>query len=312
MKKIVGILVMTLFLVSVYGSATKIDLNDDIIDQSQPFMDLNNKLIPGHQNAQSFRPSLNNLSKVELYLYRIGNPQIKNIIFSIKDSQSEANLTTVEKSVGEISTGWNWIELDFDDLVVQPGKTYYIVCNPIGDWNDDYDNSIWWGACLGNQYLAGSPWDIYSGIWKTIGHDVYEIDYCFQTYGFNNYPPNKPTINGNISGIPGTEYQYTFMSTDPESDNISYYTDWGDNTTSGWLGSYSSGVNITVNHTWNATGTYSVRIMARDFYGHESDWATLEVTMPKTHIHNPIMQLLMKMLYRFPLFEKILNQYYYN
>ena len=114
-KKIVGILVMTLFLVSLYGSATKIDLNDDIIDQSQPFKDKNIKLIPEHQNAQSFRPSLNNLTKVELYLYKIGNPQIKNIIFSIKDSQSEANLSTVEKSLGEISNGWNWIELDFDD-----------------------------------------------------------------------------------------------------------------------------------------------------------------------------------------------------
>ena len=81
-KKIIGILVMTLFLVSVSGSATKINLNDDILDQSQTILDLDNKLIPGHQNAQSFIPSLNKLSKVEIYLYKRGTPSYTDIIFS--------------------------------------------------------------------------------------------------------------------------------------------------------------------------------------------------------------------------------------
>ena len=56
-----------------------------------------------------------------------------------------------------------------------------------------------------------------------------------------NNPPNKPTITGNSSGKPGTEYEYTFVSTDPEEDEISYYIDWGDNTSTGWTRTLPSG-----------------------------------------------------------------------
>ena len=307
-KKIIGILVITLFLVSLYGSATKIGLGNDILDQSQTISGLGNKLIPGHQNAQSFTPSLNMLSKVELYLYKRGNPSYSNIICSIKDSKSEANLATVEKSVDEISTSESWIELDFEDLYVKPGKTYYIVCNPIGGLDYDYDNFIWWGACFGNRYLAGSPWDIHLGVWKIIGYDVYEIDYCFKTYGFNNNPPNKPTINGNINGVLDKEYRYTFISTDPEEDEISYYIDWGDNTYTGWTRTLLSGEYYNSSHTWSEKGSYTIKTKAKDIYGGESEWATLEINMPKTHINNRIIQQIIKMLESFPFFEKILNQ----
>lgn len=307
-KKIIGILVMTLFLVSIYGSATKIGLNNDMLDQSQTRLDLDNKLIPGHQNAQSFVPALNMLSKVELYLYKRGNPSYTGIIFSIKDSKSEDNLAIVEKSVGEISTGESWLELDFEDLNVKPGKTYYIVCNPIGVWDDDYDNLIRWGACLGNQYLAGSAWDIQSGIWKIIGHDVYEIDYCFKTYGFNINPPNKPTISGQANVKPGTEYEYKFISTDPDGDNIEYCIDWGDNTGEVCIGPYPSGIEASAKHIWSEKGDYTVKVKARDINGAESDWATLAISMPKIYIYNPVIQLLLKILERFPILGKILNQ----
>jgi hypothetical protein len=275
-KKIIGILVMTLFLVSAYGSAT----NYEILDQSQPILDLDNKLIPGYQNVQSFVPSLNKLSKVELYLYKSGNPSYTDIIFTIKDSQSEDNLAIVEKSVGEISTGW--IELDFEDLNVKPGKTYYIVCKPIGDWNNDYGNLIRWGACLGNLYFSGSPWDIHEGIWRIIGHDVYEIDYCFKTYGFNNNPPEKPTIEGPTSGKTGTAYDYYFCSSDPDGDDIYYCVDWGDGSGEVCLGPYPSNTCITVSHTWTSDGTYIIKVKARDSNQAESEWATLSVSMPKS------------------------------
>jgi len=307
-KKIIGILVMTLFLSSLYGSAMKLGLNNDTLDQSQTISDLGYKLIPGRQNAQSFTPSLNILSRVELCLYKRGTLSYSDIIFSIKNSKSEANLATVEKSVDEILTSESWIELDFEDLYVKPGKTYYIVCNPIGGLDNDYENYIFWGACFGNQYLAGSPWDIHLGEWKIVGYDVYEIDYCFKTYGFNNNPPNKPTIKGNINGVLYTEYEYSFISTDPEEDEISYYIDWGDGTNSGWTGTLLSGEYYNSSHTWSEKGSYTIKAKAKDIYGSESDWATLEITLPKTHINNRILQQLIKMLERFPLFEKIINQ----
>ena len=309
--KIINISIMLILLISAYGYATKIDSDNDILDQSQSIFDLGNKLVPGYQNAQSFIPSLNILSKVELYLYKRGNPSDSNIIFSIKDSKNESNLETVEKSVDEISTSGGWIELDFEDFYVQPGKTYYIVCNPIGGTNYDYNNFISWGACLGNQYLAGSAWDIYLGIWKTTGYDVYDIDYCFKTYGYYNNPPNKPTINGNINGILDKEYHYTFISTDAEEDEISYYVDWGDNTYTGWTRTLPSGEYYNSSHTWSEKGSYTIKAKAKDTYGGESDWATLTISMPKIKINNQLIQKIINLLEHFPFFEKILIQLYY-
>ena len=98
------------------------------------------------------------------------------------------------------------------------------------------------------------------------------------------------------------------MSTDPEEDEISYFIDWDDNSNSEWIGPYPSGKNITVNHTWNTRDTYNMRVKARDSYGHESTWATLDVTIPKSNIYNPILELLKKIVKFFPFFEKILNQ----
>jgi hypothetical protein len=95
-----------------------------------------------------------------------------------------------------------------------------------------------------------------------------------------NTAPEAPTINGEARGTPGTEYEYTITTTDAEEDTLYYYIDWGDGTNSGWIGPYDSGEEITVEHTWEEEGTYTVRVKARD--SEESDWGTLTVKMPKT------------------------------
>lgn len=96
-----------------------------------------------------------------------------------------------------------------------------------------------------------------------------------------NNPANKPAITGPTSGKVGISYNYNVSSTDPDSDNIYYYVNWGDSTSSGWLGPYISGEMVTVSHTWSQKGTYTIRAKATDVYGAESDWGYLEVTMPK-------------------------------
>jgi hypothetical protein len=119
-----------------------------------------------------------------------------------------------------------------------------------------------------------------------------------------NQPPEKPTITGELTGKIGTEYEYTFVSTDPEGDNITYCIDWGDNTSEFCIGPYPSDEEASAKHIWSEEGTYIIKAKAKDIYGAESDWAKLEVSMPKTHIHNTIIELLLKMLERFPFFEK--------
>ncbi len=96
-----------------------------------------------------------------------------------------------------------------------------------------------------------------------------------------NMPPNMPVITGDVKGKPGEEYHYTVMTTDVDADDVYYYVNWSDNTTNQLVGPYHSGEEITLNHTWVEKGTYVVKVKARDIYGSESDYATLEIKMPK-------------------------------
>jgi hypothetical protein len=108
-----------------------------------------------------------------------------------------------------------------------------------------------------------------------------------------NDSPNTPSISGPATGTPGVIYLYTFVTTDPNGDDVYYYVDWGDNTTSGWLGLYYSGEQATTTHSWNAQGTYTVKIKAKDIPGDESGWGTLDVVIPLNLQGN---QLLLKMV----------------
>jgi hypothetical protein len=93
-----------------------------------------------------------------------------------------------------------------------------------------------------------------------------------------NGAPLAPQISG-PNGKPRVSYNYTLNTTDPEGDPVYYLVNWGDNTTTGWLGPYASGIEITVNHTWHKRGTYTVKAKAKD-NNSESGWTTLPVTMP--------------------------------
>ena len=136
----------------------------------------------------------------------------------------------------------------------------------------------------------------------------YEWDVAFQLYKHElDEPPETPIINGESSGKAGTVYNYTFVSNDPEEDNITYCIDWGDNTAEVCIGPYNSGVKVSANHTWSEEGNYTIKVKARDALGAESEQATLEISMPKNKAIN-IPLFLQRFFQRFPMFEKILNQ----
>jgi len=83
--------------------------------------------------------------------------------------------------------------------------------------------------------------------------------------------------------------------------------DWGDNTSTEWLGLYGSGEEITLTHIWDEQGNYIIKAKAKDVYGLESDWATLEVSMPKNKIINPFERFLENHPYMFPLIRQLLG-----
>jgi hypothetical protein len=89
-----------------------------------------------------------------------------------------------------------------------------------------------------------------------------------------NAPPNTPTITGNTTGVTGKQYEYKFSTDDPDNDCIEYVVDWGDGTQTSWLGPFESGQKVTASHQWNESGTYLVKVKARDAYGYETDWSS--------------------------------------
>jgi len=96
----------------------------------------------------------------------------------------------------------------------------------------------------------------------------------------NNSAPAKPSISGPAKGKPGVTYEYTLVSLDPEDQQVSYFVDWGDGTTTDWLGPFDSGTSLVVNHTWDTKQTFTVKAKAKDSRGAESEWATLPVKIP--------------------------------
>jgi C1A family cysteine protease/PKD repeat protein len=118
-----------------------------------------------------------------------------------------------------------------------------------------------------------------------------------------NHPPKKPTLSGRRIGKNGTEYSYTFVTTDPDGDGVEYYLNWGDDYwfggAVGWIGPFKSGQKITLEKTFKEKGNYTVRVKAKDKYGAKSEWATLKITMP--HSYNiPVQYLWDKLFERFP------------
>jgi hypothetical protein len=79
----------------------------------------------------------------------------------------------------------------------------------------------------------------------------------------NKEPPATPTITGLAKGKPGVTYLYTFMTTDPETDDVQYYIDWWDDTSTGLLEPYASGEQKTASHSWSNQGTYLIKIKSK-------------------------------------------------
>ncbi len=164
---------------------------------------------------------------------------------------------------------------------------------------DDFTRPLSEYKSIGRAFLewfdAQAPYVLWEKEW------YYGMVLCGDPLLFiiNNGHPNKPNITGPAGGKPKTKYEFTFISTDPEADNIYFYVDWGDNKNNGWIGPYASGEEVKVSHTWLLKGTYMVSARAKDENNLLSSWETLKITIPKSKIKNYNI-LLSQFLERFP------------
>lgn len=116
-----------------------------------------------------------------------------------------------------------------------------------------------------------------------------------------NVPPNKPSRPQGISnGKIYRNYTYSTVTIDSNGDEIYYMWDWGDNTTSQWIGPFKSGETAKASHIWKEKGVYKIRVKAKDSQGLESPWSEyMVVSMPKKAIFQklPFIYLLLKFLF---------------
>jgi len=126
-----------------------------------------------------------------------------------------------------------------------------------------------------------------------------------------NTPPEIPDIDGPTSGSAGTSYNFTFNSVDLDGDDVYYYIKWGDGYTENWDGPHPSGEDLEIAHTYAKRRSYTIEAKAKDTFGDESFWGTLEISIPKNKpfIHNfPLLGWLFERLPNlFPILRYILE-----
>ncbi|KYK27847.1 hypothetical protein AYK20_01820 [Thermoplasmatales archaeon SG8-52-1] len=171
-------------------------------------------------------------------------------------------------STGSYNNGqWHHAEFYFNGITANPTLTLYVdgtFDNTITHWLCEVANDDFSKTRLGMHAYYSS--DYYEGVLDEFKITKYE--------GGNKQVP--PTIDGPTSGNPNVNYEYTFVTNDPENDDILLYVDWDDGSNTGWIGPYSSGELVTLNHKWVTDGFYIIKARSQDSWG-KSHTATHEV-----------------------------------
>ena len=231
-------------------------------------------------------------------------------------------------------SGGSWTPVEFislyeasfiSDLAVETDGTVHVV------WDEmDLDGDFWFTIFYKNKPSGGSWTDaevvsteseedaIYPNVAVESDGTVHvvwvdmndysgsgsDVDIFYKNKVGENQAPDAPNIDGPSSGSAGTSYEYTFTATDPDGDAIAeFIVNWGDDTGDEIIAGPSP---ASASHTWDEQGTYEIKAKAKDPYGAESDWATLEVIMPrnKNAITNSV---LLWLLERLTSLERFLN-----
>ena len=180
----------------------------------------------------------------------------------------------------------------------------YINCNQnsfdecMNSWDNDYPSGgNYWDDYTGTDNdgdgIGDTPYPIQGGD----NEDRYPL---MEPWEEENQPPNVPIITGPLNGKTGTEYEYNFSLSDPDGDDISLRVDWGIGGPGKLHGPFASGTIVPLNYSWQKKNSYTIRAQAIDTNGAESEWGTLDITMPKNKIINFNLNFLSWLFEQFP------------
>jgi rhodanese-related sulfurtransferase len=200
---------------------------------------------------------------------------------------------------------WNdgFIDTPYPEHAVHFSKAKLETPDGLAEFIETYEDKE---IILYSNSNEGYTWLLYQSILMDAGYSgtVYAWEGGYDAWMDAGYPirtntePDPPTITGPVRGKPGVEYEYVFSTEDPENDAVSYYVDWGDDTSTGWTDYYPSGEEVAISHTWEEINWYNtIRCKSKDVYGVESDWSESLV---------PINNAPWRFLEQFPMLEAIL------
>ena len=323
----IAVLFLTSLLPNIYAGTLQGDQSDEgyIIDQTQT--DEGGYYYPvtyGNPAAQSFVPSMTPLAKVRLYVksYCPVNPcESYSLKVSIRDDLDKDDLTSVIINKDMIPDYYSWVNFDFEDITVEPGKTYYMVVTSLypeseyrwAMWSsqdiEKYEPGEAWAQIVVNQIIK---WTNFSGC----------SDFCFKTYGYAGRVSDLSCqgIIGLPDQVPGGTATASFTIKNIGDENsllnweISSYPEWGN-----WIfdpmegtdlepkdGTITVTVTIEVPNEKNADFSGEIVVVNKD---NESDTETISVSLstPKNKdiqrdLLNWFLINLKKLLQIFPIF----------
>jgi hypothetical protein len=345
MKKILPFLIIGTLVLGGLGAVAfnvNIDKNEkqvsflDELDQSQEVMAKNLTIPIGQypipenklniQVAQSFVPTKDIITRVELFIGK-NSTATYPLIVSIREELVLDDLTTAIIDPSLVPTeDFDWVVIDFDDIFITTGQTYYIVALTENATDNYY---AWWGNNISESYPNGCAWfsiddgDSWSNESSSSSPTSIEEfilplqnpkfdsnitwDMCFKTYGLVNTEPGAPSISGPSQGTAGVEYDFTFNTVDPDDDQIYLWIEWFESCPGiYWDGPYDSGVDVIIPYTYSQQGTFTISAIAKDVYDAVGPAGTHSVTMPRSKVINmPFLRFLYNHPNIFPIIRTI-------
>jgi len=145
--------------------------------------------------AQSFVPSRDRLTRVDLKLSRFGNIT-SDITVSIRKQLDGNDLMSCSLPYENIPSNISeWITFDVPDISLNPGENYYLVLSTEGGFNFS-GNYLWFDNNNSESYSDGEIWIhwVDTNEWEQWNPSM---DSCFKTFFSNICPPG---MNGPIAG----------------------------------------------------------------------------------------------------------------
>jgi hypothetical protein len=237
MNKIIAGIVVLFLIIGIFTFPTTYadDPNDEILDQYNDMMDYRDlgSLILGagitRRFAQEFKPTVNRLTRAEVYIAKSNMYYLDDyfpdvVYLSILDELNSSALTTVTYPADNLKNydfdtpKWDaeWIEFDFPDINVIPGRLYYLCLSYY--WVSDLPIPLKWNKFIAvcethshsiDCYTNGSFW-AYGKAPGELGFRWHQVDdplddchrdLLFRTYGYDDENQVEVSINSITGGF---------------------------------------------------------------------------------------------------------------